>query len=146
MTLYFDTSFLLPLVRDEPKSALIQQFFAKLPRDRLAVSYWSRIEVSSALGRLVRMRELDRHQATAADAQFEAMIGSGFAVLLPAVEEYALATRYLSAYTLGLRAGDALHLAIAANNRAQSIFTLDKGVLSAGAALNLPTTAGIEEP
>jgi len=36
------------------------------------------------------------------------------------------------------------HLAIGANNKAESIFTLDKRLLVAGSAWGLPMSAGIE--
>jgi predicted nucleic acid-binding protein len=142
--LYFDNSFVVPLVLDEPISARIERFVAGLPQDRLAVSQWTRVEFSSALGRLVRMDALDPREADAADARFEDLIADSFAVLLPSAADYGLAKRYLGHHRSGLRAGDALHLAAAANNRARSIFTLDKTLLAAGSALGLSTRTGIE--
>ena len=49
-----------------------------------------------------------------------------------------LARDYLAQPDTGLRAGDALHLAIAANNAASEIHTLDKTMLKAGMQLGLP--------
>ncbi len=48
-----------------------------------------------------------------------------------------------------LRAGDALHLAIARNHHARAIHSLDKKLLTAGRTLGLPThglsmSAGME--
>ncbi|MBC7637090.1 MAG: hypothetical protein H7251_15980 [Acetobacteraceae bacterium] len=43
----------------------------------------------------------------------------------------------------GLRGGDALHLAIAANRRASAIYSLDKGLVKAGKMLGLPVSRGI---
>lgn len=142
--LYFDTSFVIPLVLDEPTSALVQRFVAALTKDQLAVSQWTRVEFSSALGRLVRMRALDSRETAAADVQFEYLIAASFAVLLPTAADYDLAKRYLGQPISGLRAGDALHLAVAANNSAESILTLDKTMLAAGSALGLPVSTGIE--
>jgi hypothetical protein len=42
-----------------------------------------------------------------------------------------------------LRAGDALHLAIAGNRQAAAIYSLDKGLLMAGRLLDLPVSMGI---
>jgi predicted nucleic acid-binding protein len=142
--LYFDTSFVVPLVLDESTSAPLERFVAGLPQDRLAISQWTRVEFSSALGRLVRMGALDPREADAADARFEELITASFAILLPTAADYGLAKRYLGHRLSGLRSGDALHLAVAANNRAQSIFTLDRIMLAAGPALGLPTRTGIE--
>jgi hypothetical protein len=51
--------------------------------------------------------------------------------------------RYLDNYETGLRAGDALHLAIAGNHRAKAIYSLDKTMIKAGKILGLPVSAGI---
>ena len=46
---------------------------------------------------------------------------------------------------IGLRAGDAFHLAIAANNGAKKILTLDQGFIKVGKQLKLPVSAGNHE-
>src|ERR1700719_5158102 len=110
----------------------------------MATSHWTRVEFSSILGREVRMGRLDPRGAAAVDARFESLISGSFAMLLPTAEDYGLAKRYIGNYATGLRAPDALHLAIAANNQAEAIVTLDRGLLAAGTALGLPMSAGIE--
>jgi predicted nucleic acid-binding protein len=42
----------------------------------------------------------------------------------------------------GLRAGDALHLAITANHGAKKVWSLDQGFIKAGKQLKLPVSAG----
>jgi predicted nucleic acid-binding protein len=42
-----------------------------------------------------------------------------------------------------LRAGDALHLAVADNHRAAVIYSLDETLLKAGKILDLPVSLGI---
>jgi predicted nucleic acid-binding protein len=42
-----------------------------------------------------------------------------------------------------LRAGDALHLAIASNLAVDQIITLDEGMITAGKVLKLPVDRGI---
>ena len=140
---YFDTSFLAPLFLDEPTSGAIERFVAALPVGTLAVSHWTRVEFSSLLAREVRMGGLTAQTAREADAQFEAVIFESFAVLLPGAEDFALAKHYLANHGSGLRAGDALHLAIAKTNDAESVYSLDKTLLNAGKALGLPVSAGI---
>jgi predicted nucleic acid-binding protein len=46
-------------------------------------------------------------------------------VLVPERDDYWLSTRYLERFDLGLRAGDALHLAIALNHGARELYSLD---------------------
>ncbi len=82
--------------------------------------------------------------ALEADQQFEAMIAESFAVLTPTVDDFELAKRYLTEPRTGLRAGDALHLAIASNHGAEAIYSLDKMLLRAGKAIGLPVSAGIK--
>ncbi len=67
-----------------------------------------------------------------------------FAVILPDQEDYNLAKRYLGRFETGLRAGDALHLAMATNHRARMIYSLDKGLVKAGEMLGLPVSMGIQ--
>jgi hypothetical protein len=88
-----------------------------LPISELAVSHWTKIEFSSLIARKVRTRELTADAAARADARFEILAGDSFAVLLPDADDFGLAKRYLGKFETGLRAGDALHLAIAANRQ-----------------------------
>ena len=89
------------------------------------------------------MGGLDVQAATRADARFEAMVEESFSVLLPNADDFALAKRYLGRFETRLRAGDALHLAVANNHRASVIYSLDKTLLEAGKLLELPVSMGI---
>jgi predicted nucleic acid-binding protein len=141
--LYFDTSFLAPLVLPESTSEKIAAFVRRLPVEELTVSHWTRVEFSSLIARDVRMSVLDAAAGARADARFEAMVDASFAVLLPNADDFGLAKRYLGKFNTGLRAGDALHLAIAGNRQAEAIYSLDKGPLMAGRLLDLPVSMGI---
>ena len=66
-----------------------------------------------------------------------------FVVWLPNADDYRRAKEYLGNHDTGLRAWDALHLAIAKNHRAEAIYSLDKTLRNAGSALGLPISAGI---
>ena len=136
--LYFDTSFLVPLVLGEATSIAVERFMARLPTGELAVSHWTRVEFSSLLAREVRMGGLKRDAARQADAALEAVVQESFVVVLPESGDFDLAKEYLGEYRTGLRAGDALHLAIARNRRMDTIYSLDKTLLKAGKALGLP--------
>ena len=140
--IYFDTSFLVPLVLPEATSEWIAAFVRELPADQLAISHWTRVEFSSAVAREVLMGGLNASAAARADARFEAMARDSFAVLLPTSADFDLARRYLARFETGLRAGDALHLAIASNHSAQTIYSLDQALVRAGATLSLPVSAG----
>ena len=141
---YFDTSFLAPLLLEETPSSAVERFIAGLPAGTLAVSHWTRVEFSSLLAREVRMGGLKSHAAREADAEFEAIVTESFTVFLPNAGDFDLAKTYLGRHRTGRRAGDALHLAIASARRAESIYTLDKTLLRAGQILGLPVIAGIQ--
>jgi len=142
---YFDTSFLTPLIREEKTSSRVARFMAGLPTGELAISQWTEVEVASLLARHVRMGAIRSDEAREADALFENIVRRSFVVLSPGGGDYALARGYLRNYETGLRAGDALHLAIAGNHRAAAIYSLDETIIKAGKILGLPVRRGIEE-
>ena len=139
---YLDTSFLTPLIKQEATSERVTRFVAGLPVGELTISHWTRVEFSSMLAREVRVGGMDILAADKANTLFDAIIAESFTVLLPAPAEFDLARQYLARYESGLRAGDALHLAIACNHRATAIYSLDKLLIKAGTMFGLPVSAG----
>lgn len=140
---YFDTSFLVPLILPEATSDEIAKFLGNLSAGNLAVSHWTRVEFSSLLAREIRMGGLNADAAREAEAKFEGMVEESFAVLLPNGTDFDRAKEYLARYDTGLRAGDALHLAIAKNHGAKAVYSLDKTLLKAGRTLGVPVHTGI---
>jgi predicted nucleic acid-binding protein len=141
--LYFDTSFLAPLIRGEATSNSIKQFFQQQALGNLAISHWTRVEFCSLLARDVRMDVIAPQTAREFDAQFDAVVAQSFSVILPDLNDFDLCKQYLQRFETGLRAGDALHLAIGHNHQMQAIYSLDKKLLRAGRLLGLPVEAGI---
>jgi predicted nucleic acid-binding protein len=136
--LYFDTSFLAPLVVSEATSESITVFFDTLDDAERATSQWTRVECASLIARILRMDQIDTLTASQYAAQFDELITSAFKVFLPEADDFDRARRLLAVANTGLRAGDALHLAIAANRNAGRIYTLDKGFVRAGRLLGQP--------
>lgn len=144
--LYFDTSFLVPLILPEATSDKIARFVGGLPVEKLTVSHWTRVEFSSLLALEIRMGGLEARAATQADDRFERIIDESFVVLSPNAGDFNLAKEFLKSYDAGLRAGDAFHLAMAKNHGAEAIYSLDKTMIKAGKSLGLPVNAGIRLP
>jgi predicted nucleic acid-binding protein len=142
LSAYFDTSFLVPLVRLEATTQAVEEFLRR-QQPQLSTSHWTRVEFCSGIARDVRMKALTPGDAAIAIADFESKISPAFALLPIAAPDCELARDFLQHYETGLRAGDALHLAIAANNRAETIHTLDERMLQAGLLLGLPVSRGI---
>jgi uncharacterized protein len=140
---YFDTSFLAPLVKGEPTSGAITHFFNKAERLGPMTSHWTRAEFSSLIARDVRMKATDANTAARVESRFESLLSMSFNLLMPTLEDIELCKRYLQHYDSGLRAGDALHLAIARNNKAHAIYSLDDKMIRAGKLLGLPVSRGI---
>jgi predicted nucleic acid-binding protein len=141
--LYFDTSFLTPLLLMEATTIKVGRFLERNRPSGLSISHWTRVEVSSLLAREVRMGGIDREMALEVDARFESIVQQSFAVLLPTVEDFDLSKEYLRRYETKLRIGDAFHLAIAKNHRASMIHSFDKGLLKAAKLLGLPAESKI---
>lgn len=144
--LYFDTSFLVPLILDEATSDPIEAFMSALPVGELATGHWTRVEFSSLLAREVRMGGLSDIAARKADGTFESVLAESFLLLLPTARDFDRARTFLGTGEAGLRAGDALHLAIAAGHAADAIYSLDKTLLRAGKLFDLPVGTGIALP
>jgi predicted nucleic acid-binding protein len=139
---YLDTSFIAPLAIAEASSESVEAFLLRRKAE-LATSQWTRVELASLVARRVRMGELDADQAEAIRTAFDRLLAESFTMLTVATTDFTTAVALLAKPDTGLRAGDALHLAIARNHRAKTVYTLDRGLLKAGKRLKLPVSAGI---
>jgi predicted nucleic acid-binding protein len=142
--LYFDTSFLAPLLLEEATSAKIEAFFTRLPVGELYVSHWTRVEFASLVAREVRMGGLAESDALLALGQFDEMVVDSFQVVAPSIVDYEQAKGYIQHFATKLRAGNALHLAIAHNNGAKTLYTLDEGLLHAAKLMKVHASRGIK--
>jgi predicted nucleic acid-binding protein len=136
---YLDTSVLVPLFLPEPESERIQRWLERHSGDLLAISEWTVTEFASALGLKVRSKMLKLDKARQAQKLFEKLVTESFHVHVPTRADYVRATAFLGEYGLGLRAGDALHLAIAYNEAANVVYSLDQLFISAGRKLKIKT-------
>lgn len=89
------------------------------------------------------MGGLEEGDALLAIGQFDELVADSFQVLMPSTADYERAKKYIQNFTTKLRAGDALHLAIANNNGAKTLYTLDMGLLNAANLLTVPASRGI---
>ena len=98
----------------------MQAWLGEQEPDQLAISDWVTTEFSSALAMFTRL---------SADS-FTILPGTGL--------QFRTAARFADQYALGLRAADALHLAICADHGA-TLCTLDRRLSAAGPALGVKT-------
>lgn len=136
MTRYFDTSALVPYYRPEPLSEACEALLRSNAGD-VFLSSLVEVEVASVLARLVRMSELDEHEAGEIHRAFTADIDQGYFrwIGLDRVH-YRRARDWLLQRSTSLRTLDALHLACAAEVGA-AIVTGDARLADAGSQLGV---------
>ncbi len=138
MSLYLDTSLLVAALTNEAETERMQAWLAAQAADELVISDWVVTEFSSALSIKLRTGQIEpRHRADAL-ATFMSLILVSFTLLPVTGLQFRTAARFADQYALGLRAGDALHLAICADHGA-TMCTLDRRLSEAAAALGVKT-------
>jgi uncharacterized protein len=135
--LYLDTCVLVPLFLPEPESDRMQRWIERQGAESIFISEWTLTEFASALGLKVRMKHLQADQARNAQKLMERLAAQSFHVHVPTHADYVRAAAFLGEHALGLRAGDALHLAIAYNEGATAVYSLDRLFVSAGRKLKI---------
>lgn len=133
---YVDTSVIVAAMTNEAATSRVQAWLAQ--GADLAVSAWTVSEFSAALSLKLQTGDIDTsHRANALSA-FARYCDESFSVLNVPQTSFQTAARFADQYDLGLRAGDALHLAICAEHGAE-LCTLDRRLAAAGPKLGVPT-------
>jgi uncharacterized protein len=141
--IYLDTSVVVPLIVPETTSSRARSWFERLDSAQtkaLAVSARVLTEFTSAMGIKVRNREITRSQGEAARALLEDALLPNVSIIEVTPTDFRLAETMLREFSLGLRAGDALHLATASRCAAQQFVSLDRKLCNVAAALGLSVT------
>lgn len=110
---------------------------ARFATGETLISDWLTTEVSSALSSKVRIGALTPSQQAIALAAYQRMFLDNHIVLPVTASDFHSAARFADRHDLGLRAGDALHLAVATQHRSK-VFTLDRRLHAACLALGHP--------
>lgn len=132
MRAYIDTSVLVAAHTREPRTALAQAWLTAQGGNQLILSSWTLVECDSALAIKERRGEIDAATQAAVIAEIEALAARIKPLIAPTDVDYRRA-RELCRYSASrLRAGDALHLALALRLGATHLATLDE-ILAANA-------------
>ena len=135
---YVDTSVLVAALTNEAETNRMQTWLAAQKAGNLAVSEWVATEFSAALSVKLRTRQIAKSGRSNALAMFAQLSSGSFVSLAISAIEFRAAAHFADQYSPGLRAGDALHLAICANHGA-TLCTLDRRLSEAGGALGIKT-------
>jgi predicted nucleic acid-binding protein len=134
--IYLDTSVVVALLTPEERSAQALDWFAQ-SREALLSSDWLITETHSALGIKQRHHGLSSAARQAAGEQFERLLQGGVELRSFDRDRFRQAAELLQDPALGLRAGDALHLAVALHSRCTQLASFDGRMLQAAASLGM---------
>lgn len=138
MTLYLDTSLLVAALTHEAQTARVQAWLDAQAADGMAISDWVSAEFSAALSIKRRLGQIGANHRADALAAFARLAGESFVTLPITGQHFRAAARLADQHEPGLRAGDALHLAVCADHGA-TLCTLDRRLGEAGPVLGIKT-------
>jgi predicted nucleic acid-binding protein len=134
--IYVDTSALVPVFIREPKSEAVIGWFES-SGERLAISEWSLVEFASAAAIKVRTGQTAASLAKQAAARARGFAQTHCRIAVPGREEFRRAAELAGDQNLKLRAGDALHLAIAGSLNVRGILCLDDAMIEGARSLGM---------
>lgn len=134
--IYLDTSVVVALLTLEECSPHALDWFAQC-RESLVSSDWLITETHSALGIKQRHHGLSSQSRQAAADQFERLLQAGVELRSVDRDRFRQAAVLLQDPTLGLRAGDALHLPVALHSRCTQLASFDDRMQQAAAVLGI---------
>jgi predicted nucleic acid-binding protein len=136
--IYVDTSIFVALCTTEPKSDAVDKWHENSSAKMIS-STWTFTEFSSALSLKVRTNQITEKQSREAWKKFDTLCQNDIELLPIESKTYYSAGILVIDSKSNLRAGDALHLAVAKALKAKSLITLDKVLEKNASRLKIKT-------
>ena len=137
--LYLETSLLVAALTNEPQTRRMQLWLGEQEPGTLAISGWVATEFRTAIAVKLRLTQIQPAQRATILARFTQIVAESLSVLPVSAATFQAAAGLADQYLFALRAGDALHLAMAVEFGA-TLCTLDRRLAQAGEALGVQTT------
>lgn len=138
MRLYLDTSLVVSTFANEPATARVREWLANRASDELLTSAWVATEFSAAAAMKFRLGYIDGDGRALILGSFAKLYEKSLTVIPISSSDFRTAAGFADIAATGLRAGDALHMAIC--HRAQALLcTLDIRFAEAGPLCGVDT-------
>ncbi len=138
--IYCDTSLLVTALTIEPRSVEVQHWLAEQESASLCISGWVATEFSSAIALKFRRRQLTENDVATALSNWSLAQREKLVTIPVPTPAFELAARFIDRHETGLRAGDALHLAVASLG-GHGLATLDLAMREAAVAVGVRVEA-----
>lgn len=136
MSVYLDTSAITAALTQESQTARMQAWLGEQAIGALFISEWVVTECSSALAKKRRTTELTNEKYAETLEAWRGLRETSFTILPVTAAHFKAAASLLDATDLNLRAGDALHLAIAVDHKLR-LLTLDTHMAETAEAIGV---------
>lgn len=138
MTYYLDPSFVVAaLVADEAHSTASRAWLGIHASADIAVSDWVSTEVSSALSIKIRRGNITVEERNDILSEWQFLRSTSLGAVSVPADAFETAARFADRHDIGLRAADALHIAIALAH-GRTLVTLDRVMATAATACSVP--------
>jgi uncharacterized protein len=137
LSFYLDTSLVVSAFTAETDTLKVQRWLDANAAAPLAISPWIETEFSSALSKKMREGNLTLEIRSLTTAQWHLFRDALTDTIAIVSQDFDTAARFVANYSLGLRASDALHLAVAARHGA-TLATLDRVMAAAATTCGVP--------
>ncbi|HEY4113026.1 MAG TPA: type II toxin-antitoxin system VapC family toxin [Rhizomicrobium sp.] len=129
---------LVAALTTEARTTDAQAWITAQRASSIAISDWVITEFSSALAIKIRTGQIDPAERSIALAKFNQLADGAFIVLVLERADFRAAAHFSDQHKLGIRGGDALHLAIS-SRLGLTLSTLDEDLAAAGPVLGVKT-------